>query len=181
MVWRKVGGEKVVTEAVARLLEGVESTGSLVKATKRAGLSYRYGWGLIKILEQSLGRQVILGKIGGREGGGSRLTKLGAKLLDDYRERTGTLEAAAEERLWDTLGYTLSARNRLKATIVSVEQDGVVAKVTLRTGGPVEIKSLITAEAARELRLKKGVKAEAVIKASEVMVGRSCGRSVRRR
>lgn len=62
-----------------------------------------------------------------------------------------------------------SARNRLAGTVVSVERDRVMAKVELACGD-YRIVSLMSREAADELGLDVGVSAEAVIKATNVVV-----------
>jgi len=49
--------------------------------------------------------------------------------------------------------------------------DGLLAQVKLAIGGQ-HITSIITADAARELRLKKGETAAALIKSTEVMIVR---------
>ena len=64
----------------------------------------------------------------------------------------------------------LSARNVLRGTIVEVTKGATTAHVKLDIGGAV-ITASITNEAADELRLAKGIKAAAVIKASDVMIG----------
>jgi molybdopterin-binding protein len=63
----------------------------------------------------------------------------------------------------------VSARNQLEGTVVSVEKDGVMAKVELACGS-YRIVSVITREAAEELGLKVGVSATAVVKATSVEV-----------
>ena len=63
----------------------------------------------------------------------------------------------------------LSARNQLEGTIVSVEKDGVMAKIELACGS-YRIVSVITREAAEELGLKAGMSASAVVKATSVEV-----------
>jgi molybdopterin-binding protein len=65
----------------------------------------------------------------------------------------------------------LSARNILKGTVVSVELGATTAHVKIDVGGAV-ITSSITVEAAKDLALKKGDPAYAVIKSSDVIVGR---------
>ena len=61
------------------------------------------------------------------------------------------------------------ARNRLAGTVVSVEKDGVMAKVELACGD-YRIVSLMSREAADELGLAPGVPAVAVVKATTVII-----------
>jgi molybdopterin-binding protein len=63
----------------------------------------------------------------------------------------------------------ISGRNQLVGRIVDVRVSGLVAQVTLSVGGQL-ITSLITSGAVREMRLKKGQTAAALIKATEVMI-----------
>ena len=77
-----------------------------------------------------------------------------------------------------SLGYNkeenrmkLSARNVLKGTVKNLETGPISSVVTLEIAPGVEITASITSESARELKLKKGQDAFAIIKASNVMVG----------
>jgi molybdopterin-binding protein len=64
---------------------------------------------------------------------------------------------------------TSSARNRLTGVVVSVERDGVMAKVELACGD-YRIVSLMSREAADEMELAPGVAATAIVKSTSVMV-----------
>ena len=66
----------------------------------------------------------------------------------------------------------LSARNLLKGTIVEVTKGKTTAHVRLDIGGGVIVTSSITNEAVDDLALKVGDDAMAVIKASDVMIGK---------
>jgi molybdopterin-binding protein len=63
----------------------------------------------------------------------------------------------------------LSGRNQLVGRVVDVKVSGLIAQVTLSIGGQ-HITSIITADAVREMRLKKGQKAAALVKSTEVMI-----------
>lgn len=62
-----------------------------------------------------------------------------------------------------------SARNRMVGTVVSIERDGVMAKVEIACGD-FRIVSLMSREAADDLGLEVGRPATAVIKATNVIV-----------
>jgi molybdopterin-binding protein len=64
----------------------------------------------------------------------------------------------------------LSARNKLKGTIVEVTKGQTTAHVRIDIGGGVIVTSSITNEAVDELKLAKGQTAYAIVKASDVMV-----------
>lgn len=74
--------------------------------------------------------------------------------------------AASRERF-----RSVSGRNQLVGTIVEVKLSGLLAKVVLAIGEQ-RITSIITADAAREMQLRKGQTAAALMKATEVMIAR---------
>jgi molybdopterin-binding protein len=57
----------------------------------------------------------------------------------------------------------------LLGTVLEVEFEGLLAQITINVGGQ-SITSIITRDACQELGLKKGVRAFALIKATEVMI-----------
>lgn len=65
----------------------------------------------------------------------------------------------------------LSARNRIKGTIVEVKKGVTTAHVRIDVGGGQIVTAAITNEAVDELGLAQGKTAYAVIKASDVMIG----------
>jgi molybdopterin-binding protein len=78
--------------------------------------------------------------------------------------------AASRERFRQTSG-----RNQLVGTIVEIKISGLLAKVVLEIGEPPRaqrITSIITADAVREMQLRKGQSAAALMKSTEVMITR---------
>jgi molybdopterin-binding protein len=65
----------------------------------------------------------------------------------------------------------ISGRNQLLGSVVEVTIEGLLAKVVLAVGNQ-RVTAIITADAVRELALKPGEPAVALIKATEVMIGR---------
>ena len=66
----------------------------------------------------------------------------------------------------------LSARNQIKGKIVEVHKGQTTAHVQIDIGNGVVITSSITNEAVDELALKAGDSVTAIVKASDVMVGK---------
>ena len=66
---------------------------------------------------------------------------------------------------------SVSGRNQLVGKIVEVKFSGLLAKVVLAIGDQ-QITSIITADAAREMQLRKGQIAAALMKSTEVMIVR---------
>ena len=63
----------------------------------------------------------------------------------------------------------ISGRNQLVGRVIAIKFSGLLAQVTLSIGEQ-HITAIITADAAREMRLKPGERAAALIKSTEVMV-----------
>ena len=82
--------------------------------------------------------------------------------------------AAAEvERLRGSQGdETLSARNRFRGVVRSVELDGLLARVEIDVTEPSRVVAIVTRESAEELGLKPGMSAAGVVKSTSVMVER---------
>lgn len=66
---------------------------------------------------------------------------------------------------------TLSGRNQLRGIVEEVRVEGLLAQVRLRVGDQ-SLTAIITRDAVDELKLRRGDEALAVIKATEVMIGR---------
>jgi molybdopterin-binding protein len=73
---------------------------------------------------------------------------------------------------------TLSGRNQLRGIVDEIRVEGLLAQVRLRVGDQ-SLTAIITRDAVDELKLTRGDEALAVIKATEVMIGRA-GADIRR-
>jgi molybdopterin-binding protein len=74
----------------------------------------------------------------------------------------------------------LSGRNQLRGVVDEVRSDGLLSQVRLRIGDQF-LTAVITRDAVNELKLKRGDEAVAIIKSTEVMIGRtSTDRQARR-
>jgi len=88
--------------------------------------------------------------------------------LDQYLYREPKHKGVSERR---GNFRRISGRNQLVGRVLDVKISGLMAQVTLSIGGQ-RITSIITADAVREMRLKKGQTAAALIKSTEVMIVR---------
>jgi molybdopterin-binding protein len=94
--------------------------------------------------------------------------RVGRTWLFDRRDLERLLGADAGHQ---AVGLDISARNQLRGTVTSLTVDGIMAEVRLRIGEQ-ELVSIITRGAAERLRLQVGDEAIAVIKSTEVMIGK---------
>ena len=77
-------GEKFFGEGPARLLHGIEETGSLRAAAMAMNMAYTKALKLIRNAEKAMGCPLIRRTTGGKDGGGSCLTDTGKELLQRY-------------------------------------------------------------------------------------------------
>jgi molybdopterin-binding protein len=89
--------------------------------------------------------------------------------LDKFLHRATERGDVAEKR---TSFRRISGRNQLIGRVTDIKISGLIAQVSLSIGGQ-HITSIITADAVREMRLKVGDKAAALIKSTEVMILRA--------
>jgi molybdopterin-binding protein len=82
------------------------------------------------------------------------------------------VSAAEVERLRGRADDELSARNRFRGVVRSVEVEGFLARVEIDVTEPARVVAIITREAVEELGLKPGAGAAAIVKSTSVMVER---------
>ena len=66
----------------------------------------------------------------------------------------------------------ISARNKIKGTIEEITVGSVMAKVKIDIGNGNVISSVITIESVTDLKLKVGDEVYAIVKSTEVMIGK---------
>lgn len=93
------GPELAIGPGKIDLLRAVAATRSISAAARSLGLPYKRAWLLIDTLNTGFGRPVVETATGGRGGGGTRLTPLGAALVARYDALEARLNAAAHEEL----------------------------------------------------------------------------------
>jgi molybdate transport system regulatory protein len=165
------------------LLVSLEGTQSISAAAKAVGLSYKAAWDAIDAMNNLADRPLVERSVGGRGGGGTRLTKRGIELAATYRrvaeEHDRFLErlnASIDEGLDRDLGtigrltMMTSARNHFAGKVVRITRGAVNDEIELELSGGERIVSIITRVSAENLGLRIGGDAIALVKASWVIV-----------
>lgn len=83
-IWMEIDGKPVIGEGKANLLREIDRCGSLSKAASNLGISYRHAYNLIHSLNERCSQKIIETSVGGAKGGGTRLTKAGRQLVEDF-------------------------------------------------------------------------------------------------
>ena len=165
--------QTVLDETDALLLRRISETGSLSKAARRVGISYRNAWGRIKRMESDFGVRLINTKVGGTAGGSARLTSQGLTLFKEFRHmRKYLFNAVDDSESAGNVSYKLSARNMIRARVTSIERGDITSMIRMATLAPVTLTSIISNEAVDDLGLSAGDHVQAVVKSTEVMIAK---------
>jgi molybdate transport system regulatory protein len=96
-LWVESDGSAALTEAGADLLEQIAACGSLSEAARRLRFSYRRAWLLTDAMNKRWSGPLVVTATGGKHGGGTRVTELGAAVLRAYRDLQVQLEALLDQ------------------------------------------------------------------------------------
>ncbi|MDF9617182.1 TOBE domain-containing protein [Pseudomonas entomophila] len=173
----------LLTQHIARrpqriaLLQHVAEQGSITRAAKAAGISYKAAWDAIDELNNLAAQPLVERSTGGRGGGGARLSAEGERVLRLYQRlqalQAQILEAAEETSDLDLLGRLMlrtSARNQLQGRISGLRREGRHDRISLDLGGGLEIEALITRGSTERLELALGATVIALLKAGWVQL-----------
>ncbi len=188
-LWIKEQDKNFLGHGKVELLERIAKTGSISKAAKEMKMSYKAAWDSIDLMNKITSEPLVVRVTGGKGGGGTQITQKGIEAIRIFRE----MERVQEELFtlfegnlneWDSvMDYSqwndcakrrfmikTSARNQLFGEIISIKEGKVNAEVVLKINDKTQISSTITLHSAKELGLKVGLNAYALIKANWIVV-----------
>lgn len=98
------GEEIAMGPGKADLLEAIIASGSISAAGRALGMSYRRSWMLVDAMNRCWSEPLVAANVGGRSGGGARVTDMGRHVLALYRALQKQLhETAAADGNWQQL------------------------------------------------------------------------------
>ena len=167
-----------------RLLEMIEEQGSITKAAKAVGISYKTAWDTMDAINNLSDKPLFVRMAGGKSGGGTRLTDEGREVIRKYRivlEEHEKFLANISKKIGSAselykfikrISMKVSARNIFAGTVSGLTKGAINAEVTLALKGGDKLVSVITNESIENLGLEVGAEAYAIIKASSVLIGK---------
>jgi molybdate transport system regulatory protein len=173
-----------------KLLEAIAVHGSISRAAKHVPLSYKAAWDAVDAMNNIAELPLVERSAGGRQGGGTRLTDHGRRLVALFRAVELEYQAALDrltaqmdgadgadgvsvrgfQQLLRRMALRTSARNQLAGTVSGLREGDVDYEVFLRLDERTELKAVITRESAQTLEITIGVQVLALIKSSAVLL-----------
>ncbi len=170
-----------------RLLESIDRYGSISQAAKAVPLSYKAAWDAVDAMNNLAEAPLVERSVGGKHGGGTRITEYGRRVIAMYRAVEQEYQQAIE-RLSSRLGeggetnvrqfQTLlrrmsmrtSARNQFVGTVAGLREGEVSFEVRVRLDDANEVVAVITRASAESLELGIGTEVHAFVKAPSVLI-----------
>lgn len=87
------GDEIAMGPGKADLMAAIDEYGSLSKAAKALGISYKRAWAMVDAINRGFKNPMIILHKGGASGGGAKLSDEGSFLLQQYRNCQGDVNA----------------------------------------------------------------------------------------
>lgn len=103
-VWLERKGELVFGDGKSQILKAIDRTGSISKASRKMGFSFRHGWGYITAIEKRMGFKLIERSKGGRGGGGSCLTPAGRQIVKKFDSLQRTVNKFTDKQYKEIFG-----------------------------------------------------------------------------
>lgn len=181
-IWMTIGGANLGGPGRVELLSRIAECGSITRAAKAMKMSYKAAWDAIDGMNNLAGEALVERTTGGKGGGGTRLTRRGAQLVDNFRlierEHQRFIEQLSQQAAGIADDYLLlrrmtmktSARNQFLGKVSKITHGSVNDEIELEVAGGHRIVAIITHDSAQELALQAGSEALALIKASSIIV-----------
>ncbi|QIL81236.1 LysR family transcriptional regulator [Diaphorobacter sp. HDW4A] len=163
------------------ILRQIGELGSISKAGRAVGVSYKAAWQAVDTLTNLSGVALVERVVGGRGGGGAQLTEAGRQLLVAAQTlRSARTQAVEQGRIQtdvhaqtaERLAVRTSMRNQWPCVVNDMDVQGQIVLVSLQATASADfrVRARITRESAELLGLGKGIAVQALCKATAVVV-----------
>ena len=170
----------VLDNSMFGLLRAIDDYGSINRAAKQLGLSYKSAWSIIERANNKSPRTLITSETGGAKGGGTCLTPSGRILLNMFTkleqqheqfllQLNQTVEADAEVlMLLKPLTIKTSAANQLFGWVTELKTGSVNTEVIVKLKGGDQVCSSLSHAEAESLQLAVGREVLLLININEI-------------
>ena len=173
-------GKPFLLEKRIVLLHAIKEHGSISKAAKVVPMSYKSAWEVVDMMNSLSPEPIVHRETGGKDGGGTTITKYGNTLLKNYAlikaEHTRFLARlseltdveSGEFKTIERFTLQISARNQWYAIVIGLDYSDVGCKISLKLKNGAFLQSHITREASENLGLEVGTEVLAIIKSNAI-------------
>lgn len=181
-LWITADGASVGGHGRIALLQAVAEQGSITRAAKAFGMSYKAAWDAIDAMNTLAGAPLVERSTGGRGGGATRLTARGHALVARYAQLDAVhqrfvaqlardaFDLDQEFSLLKVLNMKTTARNQFLGTITAVRSGAVNDEIELSLPGGTRLVAIVTRESTSALGLRTQLPAIALISAGDVLI-----------
>ena len=181
-LWLAIGEQPIGGHGRMALLRAVAEQGSITRAARAFGMSYKAAWDAIDLMNQRAGAPLVERVTGGQGGGGTRLTDHGLRLvarfeqLDAIHQRfirllgDEAMDLTRDVSILKVLNVKTSARNQWVGTVSAIRAGAVNDEVEILLPGPTRLVAVVTRESTDALGLRLQQTVIAMIKASSVLL-----------
>ena len=171
-----------LAKAQVDLLRAIEQSGSISKAAKLVGISYKTAWDRVDSMNNLSDKPLVARSAGGAKGGGTSLTELGEKIITGFEtlqeEHARFIDSINNKmrsfsdlaNFMKTGGINTSARNQFYGTITLINHGAVNAELEIDIGIDQKLVSVVTEQSLEVMQLEQGDAVIALIKASSVII-----------
>lgn len=184
-IWINRAMKDFVGQGRIELLEKIGELGSITKAAKAMGMSYKSAWDAVDTMNNMSPYLLVIRVSGGKGGGGTQLTAYAHKLVALFRtiekEHQRFLKRLSKQvedfenffQIMRAINMQTSARNQFFGVIRSIKTGVVNSEVEVALKGHDKLVATLTSESLTDLSLAEGSEVYALIKAPEVFLLRT--------
>lgn len=183
-VFLKTGQSSAFASNQIDLLRAVQKCGSISKAAKEVGISYKTAWDRIDAMNNLSTTPLVLRASGGAKGGGTQLTELGERIIAGFQalmDEHATFLARLGDQLHnidDIANFVrseqalTSAHNQFRGTVIELTPGAVNTEVILDIGADQHLVAMISCDSVTTLGLAVGKESIAIVSESSIILSR---------
>ncbi len=181
-LWLKSENSSLDSKRI-RLLEKIDETGSMSKAAREVGMSYKAAWDAIDKMNNLADEPLVIKVTGGRKGGGSTLTPFARELIvafyDMLEAQDRTLELIENENSRGGMSFFVaSTKNLFSCHVQSIVSGDVNTTIGLQLRGADTLAAVITKESVKRLELEPGDRVYALVNDTSISLLKGDGRKL---
>lgn len=175
--WFTNNGKYFAGSGRIELLKNIKETGSISKAAKVMGMSYKAAWDSVDVMNKITGASLVSRVSGGKNGGGSVLTDEGIKFIEQYEKYEKLFdeflllidENGDIENIKNSLTLKSSADNCFSGKVKSINEGAVNAVVEVYVSN-FKIYASVSKTSLEKMELKIDDNVDVLIKSSDIIL-----------